>query len=189
MYVTPQMLQDVYARYGAPVRQSFSFPVDREEYHRIKSSQKDGRKHDVTFYIIKDHKVVVIAKHFYQPGMYRAPSGGLRPGESFESGIKREAWEETGCHIRIVKFLLETEVTFVWTNGDRRRQIEWTSYVFQADYEGGDFLFTDKREIREVRLAGLDEFEQFSRIMRQTNIGGLHYRASLHDAVKKLLRF
>ena len=59
--------------------------------------------------------------------------------------------------------------------------------MFLARYLSGDFQFTDHQEIREVRLATLDEFEDFSQIMRVTNIGGLHYRAALHDSVRKLL--
>ena len=171
------------AAYGQPGLAAFEFNVKPDEYRRILRSQKDGRNHDITLYIRKNDQVVVIAKPFYPPGLYRAPSGGLQPGEDFRSGAEREAMEETGCRIEFEKFLLRTEVAFVCG----RDRIDWRSFVFQAHYAGGNFEFTDKREIKEVRLASLDEFTGFSRIMRASEIGGLHYRAALHDAVKGLL--
>lgn len=183
MFVTEDMVLAMMAAYGRPRTATFEFPVDQTEYRRIVNSQKDGRNHDVTLYIRKGDKVVVIAKPFYPPGLYRAPSGGLHPGEDFRIGAAREAMEETGCEIEFEKFLLRTEVCFVC--GDDR--INWRSFVFKTGYAGGGFEFTDKREIKEVRLASLDEFSSFSKIMRASKIGGLHYRAALHDSVKNLL--
>lgn len=182
------MIQQVIEQYGQPQTAEFTAPVSEDEYEFIRASQKDGRQHDTTFYIVKDGRIVVNAKHNYPPGMYRAPSGGLTPGESIEEGLKREAMEETGCEVAIESYLLETDVNFVCKSGGTAKAIEWHSYVFQAGYTSGVFDFTDKHEIREVRLATLDEFEGFSRIMRKSNIGGLHYRAALHDAVKGLLQ-
>ena len=52
----------------------------------------------------------------------------------------------------------------------------------------GDFQFTDHEEIREVRLADWSEFATFGRIMRQTNMGGLHYRAVMHEELESVLR-
>jgi 8-oxo-dGTP pyrophosphatase MutT (NUDIX family) len=126
---------------------------------------------------------VVIAKHFYPPGLYRAPSGGLHPGEDFETGIAREVGEETGCSVVLDKFLLRTAVTFSHEHGN----VFWRSFVFLADYKSGDFRHTDTYEIREVRLADWSEFESFGRIMRTMEVGGLHYRAALHETVVELL--
>jgi len=183
MYVTKAMIDEVISQFGAPQKASFEFTVSENEFRRIKSSQKHGRKHDITLYIFKEDSIIVIAKPFYPPGLYRAPSGGLRPEEPFIAGALRETWEETGCRIEIEHFLLHSNVHFVGQNGI----IDWTSFVMQARYIGGDFQFTDHEEIREVRLALLDEFKTFSRIMRSTDFSGLHYRAALHEAVEPLL--
>ena len=188
MYVTRSMIEQAVERYGQPQTAEITIPVSEDEYEFIKATQKNGRRHDTTFYIVKDGRIVVNAKHNYPPGLYRAPSGGLAPGESIEEGLKREALEETGCEVIIERFLLETQVSFVCKSGGATRPIEWNSYVFQAAYAGGDFEFTDKREIREVRLAALEEFDTFEAIMRKSSVGGLHYRAALHDAVKGLLK-
>jgi len=177
------MIARMVAQYGRPHMREFRFEVPQREVERIRSSQKNGRNHDVTLYIRKDNQVIVIAKHFYPPGMYRAPSGGLHPGEDFDSGIAREVGEEAGCRISLDRFLLQTAVTF----RNDCDSIFWRSFVFLADYQSGDFQYTDTHEIREVRLADWSEFESFARIMRALDIGGLHYRAALHETVAKLL--
>ncbi|MEA1979913.1 MAG: NUDIX hydrolase [candidate division Zixibacteria bacterium] len=183
MFVTDKMISDIIAQYGQPKLKSFDIKITEKDYQVIRSSQKNDRNHDVTLYIFKDDKIIVIAKPFYPSGLFRAPSGGLNPGEGLIEGAKREALEETGCEIEFEKFLLQTEVNFHTTN----QSIKWRSFVFRAKYLSGNFEFTDKREIREVRLVKLEEFEQFSKIMRKSQIGGLHYRASLHDVIKDLL--
>lgn len=179
MYVTDEMLAGLVAKYGQPKEKTFEIATSRPEFDRIKGSQKHGRNHDFTLYVMKGKEVIVIAKPFYPAGMYRAPSGGLNPGEDAEIGMAREAIEETGCQITLSRFLLTTNVSFVCESD----VIKWRSFVFRAEYSGGDFEWTDKREISEVRLARLDEFAGFSEIMRSTDIGGLHYRAALHDDV------
>ncbi len=202
MFVKDNLIKEMVEQYGKPLKKSFEFEVSLEELQRIKSSQKKGRNHDVTLYILKENKIVVIAKPFYPPNMYRAPSGGLNPDEDFYQGGYREAMEETGCEIKFEKFLLQTDVKFVCEEAknikdddnknltfDKSHEVTWRSFVFQARYIDGDFNFTDTREISEVRMASLEEFESYSKIMRSMNIGGLHYRAALHDSVKNLLKF
>jgi len=185
MFVTEQMIQDMVARYGAPTIASFHTPVSEQEYRRIRASQKDGRNHDVTLYVHKDDKIVVIAKPFYPSGLFRAPSGGLKPDESFEEGIAREMQEEAGIEITLRRFLLRTSVIF--ENKENKNRIDWRSFVFLADYRSGNFQFTDHSEIASVRLASWGEFQTFSRIMLSSDIGGLHYRAALHEQVAKLV--
>jgi len=190
MFVTENMIADMAARYGQPERAGFRYELPADQFGRIRASQKHGRNHDVTVYIRKGDDFVVIAKHMYPPELFRAPSGGLRPGEPFLDGVNREITEETGCTVELERFLLRTAVSFVRGedgSSSGNAVIEWRSLVFLARYISGDFRFTDHQEIREVRLATLDEFENFSRIMRATDIGGLHYRAALHDTVKRLL--
>lgn len=185
MYITPNMIRRMEQLYGAPATREFTVSSTAEEIARIAASQRDGRNHDVTCYIRKGEQVVVIAKHFYPPGLYRAPSGGVHLGEDFESGATREIREECGCEIAIRRFLLTTSVLF----SGREHQagdVWWRSFVFLADYAGGDFNFTDTREIREVRLADWEEFDGFGRIMRTLGRGGFLYRAALHEAVAEL---
>ncbi len=186
MFIKEETIQQLSKQFGQPKDVSFEFKVSEKEYNGIKSSQKKGREHDVTLYIVKDKKIIVIAKHFYPQGLFRAPSGGINPGEDFVEGAKREAREETGCEIQFENFLLKTYVQFIQKNSDKI--INWHSYIFQAKYISGNFEFTDTNEIREVALVDIKHFEKFSETMRASEIGGLHYRAALHDEVKKLIK-
>jgi 8-oxo-dGTP pyrophosphatase MutT (NUDIX family) len=158
-------------------------PVKPKEYDFIKSTQKHGRQHDVTFYIFKGDKVIVNAKPYYPEGLYRAPSGGIRPGEAVEDGIKREAYEETGVAIEIEKYLMKIDVDFF--DGDRH--LEWHTHIFRCRYVSGELKPIDTHEISDVRLADLSEFDRYGKIIAPINRGGLSYRARLHEAVKDLL--
>ncbi|MFH2037336.1 MAG: NUDIX hydrolase [Candidatus Zixiibacteriota bacterium] len=183
MYITPEMIDHIAVQYGRPKQISMTAPVKNSEFEFIKTTQRNKRAHDVTFYIFNGDKLVVNAKHSYPEGLFRAPSGGLKPGEDFESGIKREAYEETGVKIELEKFLLIIDVNF--TTGDR--DLKWTSYIFKGRYLSGELKVIDTREIREVRYADLSEFEKFKGIIKTLDWGGLSYRARLHNEVLKLL--
>jgi len=183
-YVTEEMIAAMVVRYGKPYERSYRLDVTAKEVARIRSSQKDGRNHDVTLYVSKGDHLLVMAKHIYPPGLYRAPSGGLKPGESFDDGIAREIAEELGCRIELDRFLLRTRARFE-NSGD---SVDWRSFVFLAHYVEGDFNYTDHDEIREVASVPWSDFEKFGRMMRATDLGGLHYRALLHETVVELLR-
>ena len=186
MFVTDDMIAQMVREYGVPAVREFNFPAIPTEMARIRSSQKDGRNHDVTLYIEKGDRLFVIAKHPYPPGLYRTPSGGIHPGETIIDGINREAHEETGCTIELNSFLLRTSVIFRSTENPTDT-IFWRSFVFRATYLSGDMKYTDHDEISDLRLADWSEFPRFGQIMRQTDSAGLHYRAALHEAVAALL--
>jgi len=190
MYITDDILEALSERYGVPRRWQVSVLAFPDEFHMIRGSRKNGRNHDVTVYIQKGDRLVVNAKHFYPPGLFRAPSGGVEKGEDFIQGALREAHEETGCEIELERFVLHSSVDFYLRHPDGAitdEVINWRSFVFSARYVSGDFNFSDRHEIREVSLAEWDDFIRFSRTMRQTAIGGFHYRAALHDQVRRCL--
>jgi 8-oxo-dGTP pyrophosphatase MutT (NUDIX family) len=183
MYFTARMVQMVADQYGYPPIISMEAKVDNDEYDFMRSTQSFGRCHDITLYIFKNNKLIVNAKHHYPPGLYRAPSGGLKPGESFYEGVMREAYEETGSKIEIDKYILQVNVSFSCS----RRSIPWKTHVFTAKYKSGRIRPIDIREIREVRIADLSEFEKYKKIIAGMESGGLSYRARLHDEVLRFL--
>ena len=182
MFVTPEMIGQWEERYGVPREWSHHQPMSDRDHGVIKGSQRNGREHDITLYVEHQGLIAVIAKPFYPPGLYRAPSGGLNPGESLEEGAQREAIEETGLTIALRQYLLRTDVVFEAPLG----RIAWHSHVFSATTEQTSIQPTDHHEIREARWAQPGEFATFGAIMRDTNLGGLHYRASLHEQIARL---
>ena len=155
--------------------------MDKSEFQNLLDSMKDGRDSDITLVIFKDNKVVVIAKPWYPKGLYRLPSGGWKPGESFEQCAKREGYEETGTKFELQKYVLRSKVTF--TNEEKK--VLWTSHVFTAKYLSGELKPIDTREIREVNLLTLDELSSLKQKLLERNSGGLAYRAALTEGILK----
>lgn len=187
MYVRREMLQHVEARYGTPDVVHMEQAISREEMAMVRSSQKNGRAHDVTFFILNpDHRVAVIAKPFFPPGAYRAPSGGLKPGEDFIEGTRREAWEETGLDITLRRYLLRVEATF--TSGDD--SLSWTSHVVTASTPERAPHPHDANEIREARFITLEELQgPVRQVLWNSGQGLFRYRCRLTDeAVERIRR-
>jgi 8-oxo-dGTP pyrophosphatase MutT (NUDIX family) len=172
------MLEDIERKYGTPRELTMSFPMNPAEFDMLKNSMRDGRNSDVTMFIFKEDKVVVIAKPWYAEGLYRAPSGGIKPGEDIEITAKREALEETGVEIELIKYLLRILVTFTCAE----EKVNWTSHVFTARYVSGKLQPIDTKEIRAVTLISLEKLSSLKPKLLAQNSGGLAYRAALAEA-------
>jgi 8-oxo-dGTP pyrophosphatase MutT (NUDIX family) len=172
------MIGEIERKYGTPRQRTMSFPMGPAEFDMLKGSMRDGRNSDVTLFIFKDGKIVVIAKPWYPDGLYRAPSGGVKPGEDLEFSAEREAYEETGAKIELENYILRIEVTF--TCGPQKE--EWTSHVFTAKHLSGDLKPIDTREIKKVALMSLEELAALKGMLLTQPSGGLHYRAALTEA-------
>ena len=180
MYIDSETISEVARKYGAPEEVSLSYEMTRAEFDMVRGSQKHGRAHDVTLFIIDRGRVVVIKKPMYPDGAYRAPSGGVEPGEPFEEGALREAYEETGLVVALERFLFRVNVTFTCA-GD---SIAWTSYVFSARVAGGRLQPVDTREIVEARFASAEELMgPVKSALLASGSTGLKYRSDLNDMV------
>lgn len=177
MYFTDLMIRDAESRYGVPTTYKVSFDASERDIGIIRGSQKHGRKHDITLAIFGTPGVIVIAKPWYPRGLYRLPSGGLDPGESLEDGSAREAWEETGVQIELVRYHLRVDVDFV----GETTTIPWTTHLFSARHVSGEVVPNDLEEIREAKWCDLTELLAHREAMLKPKVSGLHYRAALQD--------
>lgn len=184
MYITAETIRDLERRYGLPEELSFAYEMTEAEFEMVRASQKNGRAHDVTLFIIDDGRVVVIRKPMYPPGAYRAPSGGVSPGEPFERGALREAYEETGLIVSLDEYILRARVLF----SNRERSINWTSHVFTSSVVGGRLDPIDTHEIAEARFVTIAEMMGGIRdALLASGSTGLRYRSELADAVVQRL--
>ncbi len=88
-------------------------------------------------------RVLLHTKPFYPAGVYRLPSGGIKPGEKIEKAVRREGYEEVGLDVRIERFL--GVITYTFRHGDE--VIPFTSYVFLvASDDAGEPHVTDTDE-------------------------------------------
>ncbi|MGA9772579.1 MAG: NUDIX hydrolase [Blastocatellia bacterium] len=184
MFITDEIIQDVERRFGSPGEIALAYEMTRSEFDMVRRSQKHGRAHDVTLYIIEGQQIVVIKKPMYPAGAYRAPSGGIAPGERFDNGAIREAHEETGLEIALDKYILRARVKFTADDD----VIDWTSHVLTAHKIGGALQPIDTHEIIEARFATVDELMGGIRdALLRSGSTGLKYRAELNDIVIALL--
>ena len=184
MYISSEVILDLEKKFGKPEELSFVYEMTELEFGVVRGSQKHGRAHDVTLFIIKDGQIVVIKKPMYPPGAYRAPSGGIEPGEGFEEGALREAYEETGLVVSLDKYILRAKVRF--SHGSD--VINWTSHVFTASSIGSKLQPIDTHEIVEARFVTVDELMgSIKNELLASGSTGLRYRSELNDAVMRRL--
>lgn len=185
MYVDAKQIEEMEAKLGKPQVQHLEFEIGAAELAFVRATQKHGRAHDITLFIFNDHHLALIRKPMFQRPIYRAPSGGLNPGEPFEEGAKREALEETGLEVELEKYLLRVHVRF--TGGED--YLDWTSHVFQARKVGGRLEAQDTAEIAETIYATIEELQgPIRQALVQSGRRLLAYRAALTDAVVDVLR-
>ncbi|HHY60276.1 MAG TPA: NUDIX hydrolase [Clostridia bacterium] len=185
MYLPVEAIRDLETKFGAPREMVMEHPITVPEMAMLKASQKNGRAHDFTFFIInRDNQVAVIQKHIHPPGFYRAPSGGINPGEDILQGMYREAYEETGLKIQIEKYILRIKVTFTCED----IAVPWVSHVFTATPLSQTLAPIDTKEIREVKWVTWAELQGPIRENLKNSPSQLfHYRVALTDAVVRLL--
>jgi 8-oxo-dGTP diphosphatase len=185
MYISAEIIRELEKKYGTPEELSFAYEMTQTEFELVRASQKHGRAHDVTLFIFDhDDRVVVIRKPMYPPGAYRAPSGGVAPGETFERGALREAYEETGLVISLEKYIIRARVCFSHGN----RLIDWTSHVFTSSSADGELDPIDTHEIAEARWVTVAEMMGSIRdALLASGSTGLRYRSELADAVVRRL--
>ncbi|VUT28170.1 MAG: ADP-ribose pyrophosphatase [Candidatus Syntrophoarchaeum sp. GoM_oil] len=186
MYITDEMLKGVEKKYGSPKVIELAYEVDEDEFKIMKYSMRNNRAHDVTFIIEKDEEIAVIRKSSHPPGVYRIPSGGVELGEEFDAGLKREACEETGLRVEILRYLLRIEACFT-SNSQHQR---WRSYILRTRWVSGEIEPRDRKEIEEARWVTLDDLcGRIRTKMLESTSGGLHYRVALTDAaIDELLK-
>ncbi len=90
MYVTKEIISQAETKYGVPKDISLAFPISWEEAQVIRGSRTHGRSHDVTVFAFRGDQIALIRKSTFPPGAFRAPSGGLHPGEPMDVGALRE---------------------------------------------------------------------------------------------------
>jgi len=163
MYFSREMIRAAEASYGSPLRLRLNYPAPQAHFDFIRSTQRDGRAHDVTLYLYHKGRLAVTRKPPYPEDAYRPPSGGLHLGESLEEGARREAFEELGIEIELMNYLLRVRVDFV-CGSDR---IPWTTHVFRARYSGSGEPKLDPQDRHEIADAVWATEEEVCGAMRK----------------------
>ena len=179
MWVDEQVLGPVRARYGTPAELRIELEISPAERDLVLASGRTGRRHDVTFFVIRTGRVALIRKPHYEAGLWRPPGGGVKRGEAFESGARREALEELGVAIEASRYLVDVRAVF--TCGEI--EIPWRTHVIEAAAASEELDPLDRDEIAEARWGTLEELAGPIRTrLLGTGRALWHYRVALHDA-------
>jgi ADP-ribose pyrophosphatase YjhB (NUDIX family) len=185
MYVDEAVLEQARRRFGAPREAAIELEISPAEAELIERSTAKGRHHDVTFFVLSGEGLALIQKPHYTPGLWRPPGGGLRPGEDFEAGTRREAREELGVEIELVRYLVS--VSAVFRVGDQA--IPWRTHVVEAWTEARELEPLDTKEISAARFGTIAELAgPIREELLATGRALWRYRVALHDAAIEELR-
>ncbi len=184
MHIGRHIVQELVFTFGEPAVERWDVPLTEGELDAVERQRERGRAHDVSLVIRDGDRIAVIRKPGYPEGAYRFPSGGIHPEESFVDGAAREALEETGLSVRIVDYLLQVHATFV----SGLRQAKWTTHVMLAAPFEGTLAPRDTAEIESARWIEWPELTtRVNPVLRDSGLGGLTYRARLHETVRAIL--
>ena len=148
------------------------------------ASGRSGRRHDITFFVRNSGQLALIRKPHYEPGLWRPPGGGLKPGEDFEAGALREAREELGVVVVLGRYLVLADAVFTF-EGER---IPWQTHVFSATTESEELAPIDTTEIAAARWGTAAELAgPIRERLLATGRALWRYRVTLHDAALEQL--
>jgi len=181
-HVDESVLAPLRERYGEPVRLEWEGEISERE-HSL-ATYNPRRSHDVTLFILNGERLALIRKHGFEPGIWRPPGGGVKPGEDFVSGVQREALEETGLRIELQRYLVDATALFVYVPHD----VPWRTHVFLATTDDAALAPRDADEIEAARWGTLPELSGSLRTrLLATGRAFWRYRVALHDAAAEAL--
>ena len=141
--------RELAGRYGDPITTSVAAPFTGY----LRQSTAGKRQGEVCMVVRRPSgTLLTMTKHFYPPGIFRLPTGGIESGESILAALLRETHEETGLTVQITRFL----VALTYLDGDIPF---FASFAFLLDEIGGTLGALDPHEqvlaFREVDVTEL----------------------------------
>ena len=177
MHVDEAVLAPIRERFGEPVVLRWEGEVSERELALI--THNPERRHDVTLFVFNGRQLALIRKPQFEPGIWRTPGGGVKPGEEFVEGVVREGFEETGAEIELRRYLVRAEALF----GFAGRSFPWQTHVFSATTTADQLAPHDVEEIAEARWGTAAELAgPIRERLLGTGRALWRYRVELHDA-------
>ena len=177
MHVDEAVLAPLRERFGEPAMIEWEGAISERE-HAL-ATYNPERMHDVTLFIFNGKRLALIRKPQFDEGIWRTPGGGVKRGEDFVSGVRREALEETGLHVELERYLVAATARFLYEPHD----VPWRTHVFLATTRDEQLAPQDVDEIEAARWGTLAEL---SGPLRQRLLAAgrafWRYRVALHDA-------
>jgi 8-oxo-dGTP pyrophosphatase MutT (NUDIX family) len=183
VHVTDEILAPLRERYGEPAELEWTGEITERE-HAL-ATYNPARMHDVTLFILDpDERIALIRKPPFAEGIWRPPGGGIKPDEDFVAGAVREAFEETGLHVELDRYLVDSRAFFVY----EPHEVPWRTHVFSARTTDRELNPQDPDEIAGARWGTLEELAgPLRERLLATGHAFWRYRVALHDAALSML--
>jgi NAD+ diphosphatase len=102
-------------------------------------------------------RILLMTKRFYPCGIFRLPTGAVKPGETPEAAFAREMREETGFQVKAEQYFGRIDYVFVYGN-ERER---FSSHVFLSEPTSDEIRPEDEEEeiteFREILPEALED--------------------------------
>lgn len=148
-----------------------------------------GRRAEVVLVIRRRNGCYLVhTKAFYPPGSYRLMTGGVEPGEEPNSAALREAYEETGLQVVLIRALARIDYVFHYED----ETLPFTSYLYLLQEQGGDLAVRDEDEdITDFHEVTLDDLpllaDQLEALQGDSWADWGRFRAPAHRITYQLL--
>jgi NAD+ diphosphatase len=140
--VYPEEVDHLIEHFGQPERELFEIPVDNDFVRSFQASLQ-RRRAEVGLVIRREGgRVLLTTKAFYPSGIFRLPTGGIKPGEPVEEAFWRELGEETGLAASNPRFAALSEYRLT----SRAGAVRFATYLFIVDAPEGEPRCTDPHE-------------------------------------------
>jgi len=182
VHLTEAVLAPLRKQFGEPERLAWDGEIDERE-HAL-ATYDPRRMHDVTLFILNGARLALIRKPHFEAGIWRPPGGGIKAGEDFVAGVRREALEETGLRVELERYLVAAEALFLYGP----QHVPWRTHVFLASTQDEELAPRDHDEIAAARWGTLAELAgPLRERLLKTGRAFWRYRVALHDAALRRL--
>lgn len=175
------------AAYGIPVRRKVEVEADEYLLTTRRSRSKSIRGEVVLIIERPNNCILLHRKGWYERGVYRLLTGGIKLDEDVERALFRELEEETGFHDAAGRLLgiLDCCITF------RSDSSQFVSYLFYlSDLKGSLRIPNSKEDISDFRDIPISELPSVAENLRSVpapRISWGDWRALAHDFAYELL--
>jgi ADP-ribose pyrophosphatase YjhB (NUDIX family) len=183
MHVDEAILAPVRERYGTPLVLVWDGEISDIEW--AIATHNPSRTHDVTLFILDPaERLALIRKPHFAADVWRPPGGGIKPGEDFTAGAVREALEETGLRVELLRYLVASQAVF----RNAGRDLAWQTHVLLAGTHDTELAPDDPEEIADARWGTVAELAGplRERLLAEDR-AFWRYRVALHDAALSAL--
>jgi ADP-ribose pyrophosphatase YjhB (NUDIX family) len=183
VHVGETVLAAVRETLGTPAELTWKAEISDLEW--AIATHNPARTHDVTLVILDpSRRLALIRKPHFAADVWRPPGGGVKPGEDFADGARREALEETGLRVELRRYLVDAHAVF----SNAGRELRWRTHVLLAETEDEELAPGDPEEIAEARWGTLEELAgPLRERLLATGRAFWRYRVALHDAALRAL--